>query len=108
MDCCTFDRVLLYLQHARRGEAFKFDPTLAPELLTASESLKIRGLEDCCRRVLGSFDERVRKAPIRYSEVVERNARGGKTDPRAAARKAVQWSCSCYVLQEDGTSIACF
>ena len=82
LDCCTFDRVLLYLQHERRREPFAFDPTLAPELLRAAEALKIRGLEDAANKVLGSFDERVRKAPIRLSEVDARNARGGETDPR--------------------------
>ena len=82
LDCCTFDRVLLYLQHERRREPFAFDPTLAPELLRAAEALKIRGLEDAANKVLGSFDERVRKAPIRLSEVDARNAKGGETDPR--------------------------
>ncbi|KAH8072155.1 hypothetical protein JL720_11196 [Aureococcus anophagefferens] len=82
LDCCTFDRVLLYLQHERRREPFAFDPTLAPELLRAAEALKIRGLEDAANKVLGSFDERVRKAPIRLAEVDARNAKGGETDPR--------------------------
>ena len=82
LDCCTFDRVLLYLEHEKRGAPFRFDPTLAPELLAAALALKIQGLEDACRRVLGSFDERVRKAPIRLKEVQQRNARGSLTSPR--------------------------
>ena len=82
LDCCTFDRVLLYLQHEKRGKPFKFDPTLAQELLEAAVALKIRGLEDATRKVLGSFDERVRKAPIRLAEVNQRNAKGGQADPR--------------------------
>ncbi|KAH8054662.1 hypothetical protein JL722_8601 [Aureococcus anophagefferens] len=64
LDCCTFDRVLLYLQHERRREPFAFDPTLAPELLRAAEALKIRGLEDAANKVDA------------------RNAKGGETDPR--------------------------
>ena len=82
LDCCTFDRVLLYLQHARRGAPFRFDPTLAPELLEAALALKIRGLEEDCRKVLGSFEERVRKSPIRLAEVRQRNAKGSQTTPR--------------------------
>ena len=76
VDCCTFDRVLLYLEHEARAEPFKFDPTLAPELLAASERLGVRGLEEVCRKVLGSFEERVRRTPIRYAEVVARNKAG--------------------------------
>jgi cytochrome b involved in lipid metabolism len=82
LDCCTFDRVLLYLQHAKRGAQFRFDPTLAPELLEAALALKIRGLEEDCRKVLGSFEERVRKSPIRLAEVRQRNAKGSQTTPR--------------------------
>ena len=82
LDCCTFDRVLLYLQHARRGAPFRFDPTLAPELLEAALALKIRGLEEDCRKVLGSFEERVRKSPIRLAEVRQRNAKGSLSTPR--------------------------
>ncbi|KAJ1455232.1 hypothetical protein M885DRAFT_520524 [Pelagophyceae sp. CCMP2097] len=77
MDCCTFDRVLLYLQHAAREEAFKFDPTLAQELLLAAQKLQLRGLQDAAQKVLGSFEERVRKTPIRFDEVLRRNAAGG-------------------------------
>ncbi|KAH8047480.1 hypothetical protein JL722_13109 [Aureococcus anophagefferens] len=82
LDCCTFDRVLLYLQHERRREPFAFDPTLAPELLRAAEALKIRGLEDAGEQGPGLLRRRVRKAPIRLAEVDARNAKGGETDPR--------------------------
>jgi hypothetical protein len=55
VEACTFDRVLLYLEHEARGEVFKFDPLIAPELLAAAEALKISGLEEACQKVLGSF-----------------------------------------------------
>ena len=83
MDCCTFDRVLLYLQHEARGERFKFDPTLAPELLVAARTLGISGLEDACAKVLGSFAERVSRTPFRLADIARRNARGGGKSPRA-------------------------
>jgi hypothetical protein len=76
VDACTFDRVLLYLEHEARGEMFKFDPLIATELLEAALTLQVRGLEDVCRKVLGSFEERVRKTPIRLEEVLERNKKG--------------------------------
>eukprot|EP00635_Sarcinochrysidales_sp_CCMP3193_P000895 CAMPEP_0118911176 /NCGR_PEP_ID=MMETSP1166-20130328/12981_1 /TAXON_ID=1104430 /ORGANISM="Chrysoreinhardia sp, Strain CCMP3193" /LENGTH=520 /DNA_ID=CAMNT_0006850653 /DNA_START=28 /DNA_END=1590 /DNA_ORIENTATION=+ len=84
MDCCTFDRVLLYLEHEKKrpNVPFRFDPTLAPELLTAAEKLQIAGLQDAARKVLGSFEDRVRREPIRLAEIVERNRRGGLSTPR--------------------------
>jgi hypothetical protein len=47
--------VLLYLEHEARGEVFKFDPLIAPELLAAAETLNILGLQEACQKVLGSF-----------------------------------------------------
>lgn len=76
VDACTFDRVLLYLEHEARGEDFQFDPLIAPELLQAAETLQVRGLEDACRKMLGSFEERVRRVPIRLEEVTARNEKG--------------------------------
>lgn len=55
VDACTFDRVLLYLEHEARGDEFKFDPLIAPELLAAAETLNILGLQEACQKVLGSF-----------------------------------------------------
>ena len=85
MDCCTFDRVLLYLEHAQsnNGHPFKFDPTLAPELLRAAETLKIAGLKEEAAKVLGSFEDRVRREPIRLAEIIQRNHRGGLVEPRS-------------------------
>lgn len=58
VDACTFDRVLLYLEHEAREEVFKFDPLIAPELLAAAETLNILGLQEACQKVLGSFKVR--------------------------------------------------
>lgn len=76
VDACTFDRVLLYLEHAARGEQFRFDPLLASDLLEAATTLKVVGLQDVCNRVLGSFQERVCTVPIRLEEIVRRNQAG--------------------------------
>lgn len=78
VDACTFDRVLLYLEHEARGQVFKFDPLIATELLEAAETLQISGLRDCCQKSLGSFEERVRKTPIPLQEVFDRNDAGRK------------------------------
>lgn len=69
VDTCTFDRVLLYLEHEARGEPFRFDPLIAAELWDAAVILGVRGLQDTCEKVLGSFQERVRRTPIRLDEV---------------------------------------
>ena len=76
VDACTFDRVLLYLEHEARAEDFQFDPLIAPDLLRAAETLQVAGLEDVCRKMLGSFEERVRRVPIRLDEVIARNEKG--------------------------------
>lgn len=76
VDACTFDRVLLYLEHEVRNEEFKFDPLIANELLVAAQKLQISGLQQLCEKILGSFHERVRKTPIRYQEIVDRNEQG--------------------------------
>ena len=59
-----------------RGEPFQFDPLLAVELREAAILLGIAGLQAACEKVLGSFEERVRKVPIRLDEVLERNKVG--------------------------------
>lgn len=78
VDCCTFDRVLLYLQHAERhaDRPFVFDPLLAADLLQAGERLQVQGLVDAASRVLGSFQERVRPGYISLETVRARNAAG--------------------------------
>jgi cytochrome b involved in lipid metabolism len=76
VGACTFDRVLLYLEHEARGETFRFDPLLASELQAAASTLKLSGLTNICNKVLGSFSERVRRKPYRYGEILEINSRG--------------------------------
>ena len=78
VDCCTFDRVLLYLLHLRRTESkpWVFDPLLANDLLSAAESLGLQGLIDLTKKVLGSFQERVRRKYISFEEVRAMNDAG--------------------------------
>lgn len=76
VESCTFDRVLLYLEHEARGEEFKFDPLIAAELRLAAIELGIRGLQELAEKVLGNFEERVRKTPISLDEVIRRNEMG--------------------------------
>jgi cytochrome b involved in lipid metabolism len=78
IDCLTFDRVLLYLEHEARndGTEYKFDPQYTEELLSCGEQLGCIGLQDVCKRRLGEFETRVRKDPIRWEEVVRRNTSG--------------------------------
>ena len=68
--------MLLYLEHEARAEPFKFDPLLAHELRDAALALGVAGLQEACDRVLGSFQERVRKTPIPFAEVRARNDAG--------------------------------
>jgi hypothetical protein len=77
VDACTFDRVLLYLEHEARNEEFHFDPLIVNDLLEAAKTLGIVGLRECCEKVLGSFSERVRRTPIRLQEIISRNLTGG-------------------------------
>lgn len=83
IDACTFDRVLLYLEHEALGIAFQFDPLLASELLEAAQSLQLSGLQIACEKVLGSFQERVCRRPIRLEEVLARNAAGDLSENEA-------------------------
>lgn len=76
VESCTFDRVLLYLEHEARNEEFKFDPLIVVELREAAITLGVSGLLEACDRVLGSFQERVRRVPIRLQEVIARNNAG--------------------------------
>jgi cytochrome b involved in lipid metabolism len=86
VDACTFDRILLFLEHEARQELFKFDPLIANELLVASQLLQISQLQQLCEKILGSFLERVRKIPIRYQEVVDRNEQGRLVGLRTGKR----------------------
>ncbi|KAG1693686.1 hypothetical protein DVH05_023088 [Phytophthora capsici] len=78
VDCCTFDRVLLYLEHEARndGTEFQFDPSVTDDLLAAAITVGCIGLQEVCQRRFGEFETRVRKEAIRWEEVVRRNLSG--------------------------------
>ena len=92
VDCCTFDRVLLYLHHVHAHAAdsvtrsFVMDPLIAADLLAAGESLQVQGLVDAAARVLGSFQERVRPGFISLETVRTRNAAGSAAFASAGKR----------------------
>lgn len=73
VDACTFDRVLLFLEHYARNEEFHFDPLIVTDLREAALVLQIQPLQDICDQILGSFQERVRRIPIRLEEIISRN-----------------------------------
>jgi len=87
IDACTFDRVLLYLEHEARGEAFHFEPLIVVELREAAIALGIAGLKDACDKVLGSFQDRVRRQPIRLKEVLARNTMGAASKGVAGTKE---------------------
>ena len=86
VDCCCFDRVLLYLESELhgRGQLHEFDLEYTQEMLAAAEKLSIFGLIDLCQTKLGEFESRVRKTYIRWSEVVRRNGHRNLTEEMAA------------------------
>ena len=90
VDCCTFDRVLLYLLHLRRESKlpWAFDPLLANDLLSAAESLGLQGLIDLTKKVLGSFEERVRRKYISFEEVRAMNDAGTACSREGRERSA--------------------
>ncbi len=75
IDCCTFDRVLLFITSTLFPEqTFTLDPSEVNVLADAAESLGLQPLADLCGSQSSSFDSRVRKDKyIRLAEVVERN-----------------------------------
>ena len=77
VDCCTFDRVLPFLEAAARSLPFDVLPEHLEEVSAAADTLKLQGLRDLCDKKRGAFESRVRKdAPIAFEEVVARNAAG--------------------------------
>ncbi|KAF1793228.1 Cytochrome b5-like heme/steroid binding domain [Phytophthora cactorum] len=78
VDCCTFDRVLLYLEHEARndGTEFNFDSSVTDDLFAAAITVGCIGLQEVCQRRFGEFETRVRKEAIRWEEVVRRNQSG--------------------------------
>ncbi len=76
IDCCTFDRVLLFIMSQLFPEDYKFALELSETnaLSKAAEVLGLLSLSDLCASQLSSFASRVRKDKyIRFSEVKKRN-----------------------------------
>jgi cytochrome b involved in lipid metabolism len=76
-DCCTFDRVLLFLEAQFKGRSFDILPEHLEDMSAAAEVLKLQPLKDLCDKKRGAFESRVRKEPISFDEIVARNTRGG-------------------------------
>jgi cytochrome b involved in lipid metabolism len=76
IDCCTFDRILLFIMSQLYPKEYKFalDLSEANALSQAAEELGLISLKDLCQSQLSSFASRVRKDKyIRFSEVKARN-----------------------------------
>ena len=76
IDCCTFDRVLLFIMSQLYPDEYKFALELseANAMSHAAEILGLQSLSDLCLSQQASFKSRVRKDKyIRYSEVKARN-----------------------------------
>jgi len=76
VECCDFDRVLLFLEATATGRAFDILPEHLEGMSNAGDVLKLQSLRDLCARKRGAFESRVRKEPISFEEVVRRNGRG--------------------------------
>lgn len=76
VDCCTFDRVLLYLQAdvLGHGAEWNVDINLADLLLEAARRLGCRSLEELCLQKMGDFHSRIRE--YRFDEIKRANAHG--------------------------------
>ena len=76
IDCCTFDRVLLFVMSQLYPHEYKFalDLSETNALSHAAETLGLLSLQDLCQSQLSSFTSRVRKDKyIRFNEVKARN-----------------------------------
>lgn len=76
IDCCTFDRVLVFIMSQLYPEEYKFALELSETnaLSLAAEELGLISLSDLCQSQLSSFESRVRKDKyIRFSEIQKRN-----------------------------------
>ena len=80
MDCCIFDRVLLFLislLYPNERSMFLPDPSEIHELVGAADALGLQALADLCSNKVLSFDSRVRKnSYYRFAEVEQRNTAG--------------------------------
>ena len=61
VDCCTFDRVLLFLEATFRGLPFDVLPEHLEDVSAAADALKLQGLRDLCDKKRGAFESRVRR-----------------------------------------------
>jgi len=76
IDCCTFDRVLVYIMSILYPLECKFalDLSEVNNVSHAADELGLQSLSDLCASQLSSFISRVRKEKyIRFSEVKKRN-----------------------------------
>ena len=81
IDCCTFDRVLLFIMSLLYPNdprhKFQLDNSEVNTMAEAAEILGLLPLSDLCASKHSSFDSRVRKHEyIRFAEVQERNKHG--------------------------------
>lgn len=79
IDCCAFDRVLLYIMSLLYPEkhTFRLDDSEVNTMADAAEKLGLMSLSDLCEAKNASFESRVRKHEfIRFTEVKERNDHG--------------------------------
>ena len=76
IDCCTFDRILIFIMSQLYPDEYRFALELseANSLSSAATKLGLMALSDLCASQLSSFASRVRKDTyIRFSEVKKRN-----------------------------------
>ena len=76
IDCCTFDRVLVFIMSQLYPNEYKFALELSElnALSHAAQELGLVSLSDLCESQLSSFASRVRKDKyIRFSEIEKRN-----------------------------------
>ena len=77
MNCCVFDRVLLFLislSDPDESQTFELNPTEINSIYKAAKALGLQALMDLCSNKMKSFESRVRKDRfIRFSEVEKRN-----------------------------------
>ena len=76
IDCCTFDRVLLFLLAEQRQKEFKFPLEELDLLLNAAQELKLLSLRRLCESRRGEFERRIRTEGVSLDEVFKRNSQG--------------------------------
>ena len=76
IDCCTFDRVLLFLLATQRNQEYKFPLEELDVLLHAAQELKLVALRRLCESRKGEFERRIRTEGVGLDEVFRRNSDG--------------------------------